>query len=363
MEAFEYLLKACLSESEQEIILLKDEWVKLTDPNDMDYKSMRLIPLFYDHIKKYDIEIPFKKRLDIVYQYWWLKTVAKKKLIADIENAFSNNKIKYCFIKGSALYNLYDKPHHRATADIDLVIAPEDLKKAKGILKSLDLNFLKKQNFITTYFFGIYSTINNQIYFYKETPYVEIDLHFKFSAFFSTRFQKKMWNECTDESSYLNNIELQFFLVCLNGYLSIHEHLNWVIDASKIIAKHPNISFRKIEEIVEANKLNNDWIEITKILFAYNKKIPITNLKPLEKYRPKSLISYKPNAEYLSREDRIQKLKQHINYCYWIYYINNGVFNRFKFYKTIFLLTVQRTIVLVYMLFSKRDIKIESLRN
>jgi len=363
MEAFEYLLKACLSENKQEIILLKDEWVKLTDPNDMDYKSMRLIPLFYDHIKKYDIEIPFKKRLDIVYQYWWLKTVSKKKMIDDIENAFLNNKIKYCFIKGAALYNLYDKPHHRATGDIDIVITPEDLKKAKSILKSLDLSLLKIQNFHTTYFFGIYNSLNNQICFYQEKPYVEIDLHFKFSTYFSASFQKKMWDECTDESSYLNNIELQFFLVCLNGYFSIHEQQNWVIDASKIIAKHPNISFRKVEEIVVANKLNNDWIELTKMLFLYNQKIPITNLKPLHKYRPKSLIFYKPNAKYLSTENSIQKIMNHINSCYCIYYKNNGIFNRFKFYKTIFLFTVHRTISMVYLLFYKKDVKLESLRN
>jgi hypothetical protein len=358
MEAFEYLLKACLSENKQEINLLKDKWVNLVNPNDMDYKSMRLIPLFYDHIKKYDIEIPFKKRLDIVYQYWWLKTVAKQKMITDIENVFSNNNIKYCFIKGSALFNLYDKPHHRTTGDIDIVISTKDLNKASSILKSLDFNFSKIQNFSVKYFFGIFRNITNQIFFYKEKSYVEIDLHFKFSSFFSARFQKKMWNECTNESNYLNNIELQFFLVCLNGYHSIHEHLNWVIDASKIIAKHSDISFKKIEEIVEANKLNNDWIEITKILFEYNQNIPISKLNTLRRYRPKSFISYT-----LSTEDRIQKLKDHFNYCYLVYYSNNGVFNRFKFYKIVFLYTIQRTINLFYMLFSEKDEKIESLRN
>ncbi len=358
MEAFEYLLKACLSESKQEVNLFKDKWVNVVNPNDMDYKSMRLIPLFYDHIKKFDIEIPFKKRLDIVYQYWWLKTIAKQKIIADIENVFSKNKIKFCFIKGSALYGLYDKPHHRTSGDIDIVVAPEDLKKAKSILRSLNFSFSKMQNFSATYFFGIYSTLTNQIFFYKETPYVEIDLHFKFSRFFSILFQKKMWNECTNESSYLNNIELQFFLVCLNGYHSIHEHLTWVIDASRIIAKHPKISFLKIEEIVKANKLNNDWIEITKILFAYNNKIPITDLRPLQMYRPKSLISYN-----LYTEDHIQKIKDHFNYCFSVYYANNGVFNRFKFYKTIFVFTIQRIINLLYILSSKRYIKVESVKN
>lgn len=232
---WELLTQACFSEQKPEIEQCAQAWGKSSDPNDIDFRSMRLIPYFVDHLKKHGVPIPHAKRLSIVYKYWWLKSEWILHELEQITELFAKHDIPLIVLKGAALYPFYDKPVHRTMVDLDLLIPRDKAKQAYRLLSSEgfrgDDHHFKLFCFSST----LFKTNNHAFYLIHKKSGLQIDLHWSTYHMYDQYLTETIWREARPDvknaKRLLPPLHLLYLINGVNGYMSEATHSNWVLDA------------------------------------------------------------------------------------------------------------------------------------
>lgn len=100
-----------------------------------------------------------------------------------IHNLMSKNDIPYCIIKGVASARYYPEPMLRSMGDIDFYVSPDNLSKAKEILKADGFEFIDKAH-------------PHHLELKKDTKYLE--LHFAPIDIFNNKMQSLLYEYWSD---------------------------------------------------------------------------------------------------------------------------------------------------------------------
>ena len=319
------LLKAALFKPELALDYWK-EWLKnegynsgmLTDKNflaaffdPMDMGSERLIPLIQKNLSATDD--PFIKALLGNRRKVWVQNqyhMAKAKKIIEI---FSANQVPLYFPKGlpiSIVY--YDDVSVRVSADLDLLVAKEDMAKAAALLQAPPLSQKIMQRDL------LYTDTENAIHFYDANSRT-IDLHW---CIFHEHGNNELLNSLSfnhTEPFYINGTETRTLNVNLLLYVAIAHgrHYNkvppvrWVADACMIYQKRQeDINWKQIAE----------WALAFKHMYFFRQALPLLKGHFIKEI-PDEVIAYVQGYK-VSRQEKIyfsimQNGKDRLRY-FWI---------------------------------------------
>lgn len=237
---WQLLAGACKSNKREEIQSFSEAWEARTDPNDIHYKCMRLIPYFMDHLKKHNIDIPHKKKLGVIYKYWWLKTEWILHELDRITNILAKQDIPLAVLKGAALYQFYERPVHRTMVDIDILIPEDKVVSAFGLLVAEGFRGDTAMYNLFNKFPGIAKQQAHSFYLIHQKTGLQIDLHWAFGNNLTNDLLTTTWKEAipdpTNKNRLLPPLYLLYAVNCINGYLSQAHHGNWVLDSAMMKA-------------------------------------------------------------------------------------------------------------------------------
>ena len=240
------LLKACILEGDSAIEAWQN-WDRVTNINDIDNASMRLLPSLYLTLRDNNIHTDYTNKIKGVYR----RTLVKNKILfnslIDIQKSFKKYNIEVMLLKGGALIlnNNYKDPYQRPMSDIDLLIKPEDEIRAKDLLQ--------ESGWDNVYQFNKYSNpLVGRLNYYKK-PNMEIDLHW-YLLFEGPdiNIDRELWTT-SSKVKFANtaisvlNPTFQLMHVCIHGVIWSGSYpLRWIIDATSIINSNSNIDWKKL---------------------------------------------------------------------------------------------------------------------
>lgn len=180
------------------------------------------------------------------------------KLQKELTLLFNEAKIHHFYLKGSVLCNIYPDPTLRTRGDIDVLVDPDDINKAKEILLQQG-----------------YEVINIESQHHMElikNGYI-VELHFSFFDSYRTLdYFKNPFNlvELIDSSYYALRNE-DHFLFCLHhfaNHLRKGAGIRYILDFYYMLKKLP-LDQTKLHSIIEKsgyNKLYNNILNVIYIL-------------------------------------------------------------------------------------------------
>jgi hypothetical protein len=251
---WELLTRACLSETRNEIKKISFIWSQNADPHDMDYKSMRLIPYFLDHLKKHSIPVPHEKRLKVIYKYWWLKSKWILHELDRITDLFHSNGIPLMVIKGAALHQIYEKPIHRTMVDIDLLVEKKHVLKAYELLSINGFIGIDKSVVMYRNCAWLLDYYHHAFCLKEEKLGLEIDLHWKLGNNLPTEITQYAWEKAipdkTNIKRQLPSKHLLFIINAFNGYMSQEHHGNWLLDSKLLLSSLSTEEMKKLKNFL-----------------------------------------------------------------------------------------------------------------
>ncbi|MBO7254321.1 MAG: nucleotidyltransferase family protein, partial [Clostridia bacterium] len=133
---------------------------------------------------------------------------ARNEVLSRISVAFENEGIDFIVLKGAVIQGYYPSPELRVMSDIDIYIKTEDRKKAKNVLSSLEIPFLKSNSYQ-----DIYKTRNGII----------IEVH---HALWGYNLEKtKLYTDIWDSSNVAQGKKYTYTLSSSDLYVFVIAHL------------------------------------------------------------------------------------------------------------------------------------------
>lgn len=162
----------------------------------------------------FDKEI-FEKFQKDFYTYH-AKDVLQQKTLRDLDRLFNQHQIKYIFLKGAHLKQVYPEPYMRSMGDIDILIEEDKLETVKSLLKSNSYHLTSMSEAHDTY---------------KHDNGLEIEIHPKLTRAIGASFDQffeSYWEhaECVSASRY--EFKPEFELVYLLIHMVKHFHSSGV---------------------------------------------------------------------------------------------------------------------------------------
>lgn len=246
--------------------------------------------------------------------------------IDKIKNALNDNEIKFIFLKGSHLKQIYPKSHMRGMGDIDVIVKSEDLEKVSLIFKNLEF----KQTGKTTHHIT-YETIDN----------VEIELHN--SVLSELESNDSLFNNIWEYTNEDNNLILGYELVYLVKHLARHTRssgigIRSILDI-EIFERYykDDINYDKVYEFLKLEKLDLFYNKIKEIntIILNNKKYDENTKKTLN-YLFKSGIhgsgsNYNPFVSRSVYQFKGGKFKYYFGMAFPSYKIMKGRYKSLKY--------------------------------
>lgn len=260
------LLKACILEGESAIEAWQN-WDRITNINDIDNASMRLLPSLYLTLKENNIHPDYFNKIKGVYR----RTLVKNKLLLvaanEVVERFQTAGIDILFLKGVSLIlqGYYKDPAQRPMSDIDILIKPNNSSKAKTIMK--DLNWQK------VFINNIYSNpLLAGINYYKK-PNMEIDLHWYLMHLgLDYNLDSILWEAAktisyNESNVFVLNPSYQLMHICLHGVTwSGTFPLRWILDAMLLINSGIKINWQDILNQTERRHMTIPMLTALNIL-------------------------------------------------------------------------------------------------
>jgi len=231
------MVKACLSNSIEIQRKLVAQWESEIVIDDMDYSSMRLVPLFFYKNQQAGIFTKYDNRLKIIYKHWWLKTQHIVNQLNSVYETFKKHGIASVVIKGASIMTYYDKLELRPMADFDLLVKPADIKNALDLLKQIGYSPNRTLAPIVKSSPKLLTDFINAIDCKHTLTATEIDLHWNAGSFCSARFTEQLWLNLTDYGPIADakkpKLAFEVFLTIVHAVTSENrDNLNWIIDIS-----------------------------------------------------------------------------------------------------------------------------------
>ena len=146
---------------------------------------------------------PFNQVLGLTLQRYEFKMNG----INLLKETFDSAEIKHLFLKGAAIRDLYPVPELRTSGDTDIVVSPEDFKRASSLLR--DCGFTLKQH-----------TDNEDVFFYNGEEF-----ELKSYIDFLNGNVKDYFRDTFNESIAVNNSGSTYLLNPLNHLIYVTSHM------------------------------------------------------------------------------------------------------------------------------------------
>ena len=296
--------------------------------------SHYVIPALYYKLKQRDylklLNDELVSYMREIYSQNLKRNLDLKKEVNEISNLFITNNIDHVFLKGAALVSSIYKETLgiRMVGDIDILIANDQILKAKSLMEDYGYKFLDTpfQSFIKNEK-HLNRMINNKKIF-------AVELHLRISD--KIKFE---CNKFINSKIFLNNIfipsatDLLYHTIInfqLNDLGSIKAgfHLRTMFDVINISNTHPDL-IKQIPNSIHVRKI----------------QVVLKNL---------NLINYKTPLNLLFYETRFRL----INTFYFFSFINNFLFDIFKIIAVSPLIRIKQIIALLF----SRDYRIYALK-
>ena len=259
MPEWEQLLRACLAEDADEIREFATLWSETVNPHDMDYRCMRLIPFFVDHLNAYGVDVPHAKRLTVIYKFWWLKSQWILHELEKITNLFHDRSIPLMVTKGVALYQVYDKPLHRTMVDIDVIVPQEKVVQAFDLLEENGFVGEKLTYDMYKRFPKLTRSQDHAFYLVNTISGLQIDLHWTVGNRMADRVMDHAWKESrpdpVNDTRRLPPKHLLFVMNAINGFMSQNHHGNWLLDAKRMLDAFSDDEIQTLDSYLADNPI------------------------------------------------------------------------------------------------------------
>ena len=133
------LLTALLHPDDDLAVAAWQRWRANTDLQQIDLGSQRLVPLLHNRLSRLSIRHGQEARYRAVHRYWWLRNATQINRLREVLAALGDAGIaEHALMGGMALIgDIYPSQALRPTFDSDVLIRPEDVPVAIGVLSRL----------------------------------------------------------------------------------------------------------------------------------------------------------------------------------------------------------------------------------
>lgn len=179
-------------------------------------KSHGIVNMMYVGLRDLKISVPNSIMQGFEDEYKGSIVLEAKQAIElqFIEEAFERNKIDNIPLKGSVIKYLYPMPDYRKSADIDILIHPEQEDKIESLMLDLDYQHDDKFDKYEVHFA------------YKKSPDTEVEMHRMLlrQNHRSYKFFLDVWKYAKLKEGYLHQYELsdEYIYVHLMAHLAHH---------------------------------------------------------------------------------------------------------------------------------------------
>ncbi len=167
--------------------------------------------IMYQAIKSGSIKVSenVKKTVERVYISHVMRDASQTEEISFIRNKFSESKIKYMFLKGTHLKNLYSSPEIRFMVDMDILVHKDDVNLGKKIF--LDRNYSQEMN-------------NGKDIVFIKQPFLTIELHQMLfvDGYFMHDYFLDVWKRAEKVSEYEYCMSLNDLFIYTLAHLTEH---------------------------------------------------------------------------------------------------------------------------------------------
>lgn len=282
-----HLLRAALLSDRTAVRASFDEWKLCVDLNDVEYGSLRLLPLLYRNLQRLGIGDDAMPRLKGIYRNAWVRNQLVLEQGLRALRTLRDERIATLVLKGAALIadGSYAELALRPMEDFDLLVAPEDFARAIDVLRANGWNFHPADVDPEWYLPYRHAVA------LKNDAHGELDLHW---ASIRDRFDgdEAFWSGSVEGK--LQNVEVRVLqpadqLLQLCGHASARNvdvaPIRWVADAWLLLTKHgPELDWERVVTIARDRKLSFVVLRCLEYLHvALGIDIPLSILLELER--------------------------------------------------------------------------------
>jgi len=285
----------------------------------------------YEFLIKNNLEslVPkiFFLKFQKAYQRQGLETIFLKRQIKDIQEIFTQKKIKFCFLKGAELLDrIYITPI-RPMSDIDILCKPEDLKTIQDCLKNL--GYYQKTMHQSQELASL-STIQKHFppFFHEKRHTVEIHFNLFSGLLLDENLTKEAWNTAIPvRESEQFNLSKEYHLLFMCNHLAYHILspreglvLYWFCDISEWIKKYnKKIDWSFFSELEHSELKDRVFSVLNLIKKEWSPPIPSALF---ENYKDSKDWSLNIILEKITGNDDGLKRKRRIFRYYWQIWFN-----------------------------------------
>ena len=249
-----------VSSSEQKILLIcarprldddarEDLNRLLSSKLDWDYlmtaaQRHALLPLMHHHLSKSQIDLvppAHAKQLKTVFQENVARNLVLMNELASITHSLQSSGVESFPFKGPVLgFIAYDDPGLRQSIDLDIVVRPTDVERARECLTTRGYSLARRLNPRQTQF--LISRQHN-IQFARDEGRLMVELHWRIAPrLFAPGFgAEDLWSKL--KTINLKGLELKsvpveelLMTLCVHGARHLWERLSWVTDVAALIS-------------------------------------------------------------------------------------------------------------------------------
>jgi Uncharacterised nucleotidyltransferase len=125
-----HLLRAALLRDRQSVVRSLGEWGARVAIDDVDFGSLRLLPLLYTNLRRHEIGHESMPRLRGLYRKSWLRNTVVFEHGLRALRSLRAAGVDSILLKGAALSVVYEDPAQRPMEDIDVLVRSGELLRA-----------------------------------------------------------------------------------------------------------------------------------------------------------------------------------------------------------------------------------------
>src|ERR1051326_6500742 len=218
-----------------------------------------LLPLMHHHLSrcKTDLVPPaHAKQLKIVFQENVARNLVLMNELASITHSLQSHCVESFPFKGPVLGLIaYDDPGLRQSIDLDIVVRPTDVDKARECLTTRGYLLARSLDPRQTQF--LISRQHN-LHFVRDEGHLSVERHWRIAPkLFAPEFgAEDLWTEL--KTINLNGVELKslpveelLMTLCVHGARHLWERLSWVTDLAAVLSTNDEIRWTELLAIAK----------------------------------------------------------------------------------------------------------------
>lgn len=273
-------VRLCLSTDKQLARELLQRWEDEVDIETISFGIMRLLPLVYHQVSRFNLVSSHYKRLEIVYKYWWIAYQHRSNSLYQVHAILREHDIPMMIIKGAGLVDYYENPVHRTMADIDILVPGRYHSKALDLLLNNNwihqypenekyVAFAIKVGLDAPHGVALNSTISE----------TKLDLHRRIGSETSDQVTEWVWASAVPSTTLpgLNKpaIHLELLMVVVHAVMSgFKDNLNWLIDLGQLQKKITEAEWKRALNAAMAEKKVDVFLYGCHVASQYGISIP-----------------------------------------------------------------------------------------